>query len=198
MLGVLQLLAAGVVHVILSAVETHAQSAALVNSCVRTLMLCDVNDVVDPVIELRSIETLMAIAKRNFRMPELLTNIVDLLMVWSANIDLVNIMLPTLVPFIMSIIMANASERAILVMVRRTCRPVRTVLASPDSCVLRVRVLLHRCTACCTTAPRRGASTQRKHCVTPALCERLQTCAGARTIPSTSGTVTWCFQSSCC
>lgn len=112
-----QLLAAGVVHVILTAIDTHNTSATLVNSCVRTLMLVDVVDVVDPVIELRSLDMLMSIAKRNLRMTEFLCNILELLMVWSANAELVNALLPSLVPFAMAVLMKNSSERGVIILV---------------------------------------------------------------------------------
>jgi len=114
----LQILAAGVVHVILSAADTHRNSPTLVNSCVRTLCLCDLSDVVDAALELRSVDTFMAIAQKNVRMSEVVTNILELLMTWSTNGDLVEAMLPLLVPFVVAIVSKCVSDQAIVVTVR--------------------------------------------------------------------------------
>ncbi len=112
-----QLLSAGVVHVILSAIETHRKSPSMVSACVRTLPLCDINDIIPAANELRSVQMLMAIAKRNARLPEFLTNILDLFMLWSAHTEMVELLLPLIVPFSIAMISKNSGERVMILMV---------------------------------------------------------------------------------
>ena len=89
----------------------------MVNACVRTLPLCDMNDVIAAANELRSVDMLMAIAKRNARLPDLLSNILDLFMMWSANTEMVLSILPHIVPFTMAMISKNSGERTMILMV---------------------------------------------------------------------------------
>ncbi len=75
------------------------------------------NDVIAAANELRSVDMLMAIAKRNARLPDLLSNILDLFMMWSANTEMVLSILPHIVPFTMAMISKNSGERTMILMV---------------------------------------------------------------------------------
>jgi hypothetical protein len=110
-----------VVHVVLSALETHGMSNAIVNSCVKTLMIFDAAEVVDAASELRSVDTIITIAKRSMRFPEILSNILDLFMIWSANADMVELLVDSAVPFAITMVSHNSGERNLLVLVCSRC-----------------------------------------------------------------------------
>jgi hypothetical protein len=114
---IFQLISAGVVHVVLSALETHGMSNAIVNSCVKTLMIFEAAEIVDAANELRSVDTIISIAKRSMRFPEILSNILDLFMVWSANAEMAELLVDVIVPFALTMVSNNSGERNLLVLV---------------------------------------------------------------------------------
>ena len=65
-----QALSAGAAHLILSIVDTNRESVAVVIACVRTLLLCQGQEVVAAAKELRSPATYMQLATRHAQFVE--------------------------------------------------------------------------------------------------------------------------------
>lgn len=97
--------------------ETHQSSAVIVGACLRTLRLCDVGDIVESVEEMRSIDRLLSIAKRQHSSLDLVTAIVDVLSAWSTSPELLSLTLPIVVPFALLVIAKHPSERNLILSV---------------------------------------------------------------------------------
>lgn len=130
-----QTIAAGAVHVVLSAVDTHKALAHVVGACLATLALCERADVIPVAIELRSARTLLTITTRRPSDVELVYGVVDTLSKWVENAQLVNTALDLLVPFAVTTVSRNADDEALLQQVRHAAPcPATPHPAAPRSC----------------------------------------------------------------